>query len=740
MFQIKRIVVAGLLMLAGLLPAASAQGPRKVALIIANGAYVNASALPNPVHDASIVAAALRRAGFSAVIVKPDLSMGETQSVLGDFQQQANGAAVALIYYAGHGVEVAGVNYLVPVSAKLETESRLRFEAVPVDLAIEAVDGAELRMIVLDACRDNPFARSLRRSVGASRSVGAGLAAVESDDVLIMYAAAAGRTASDGADGNSPFAKAFASRVTEGGVEVRLMAGRVRDDVLQATGNEQRPFINASLGGTERYIVGGAPAPRQVASSGGGVEFSVWEQVRVFASEGNCQVLEDHLRRYPNGDTSYLARAALQTCTPREFQIASRRVTVTPPVAPTAAPAAFNLDALAARDASRLSPAPLDAAARDLGVEPAALRAVAKVESAGSGFGPEGRMLILFEPTVFSGLTNHRFDTSHPDLSSTDLRSAQLGRTQDERWSILRRAYALDPAAALSATNWGLFQQPGFSFAGGGFTTVFDFVTKIAESEAAQLSAYQALITARGATEALKTKNWAAFVRLTTGDEQPQYATLLGQAYAALSRDLAGDGFLASLVSENRNALALEDFTASAQRLGAEVAAVRAVIKVESGVAAFAPDGRLFILFEPHIFSRLTQRRFDASNPTVSYPSWGARPYPRTQAERWAQLSEAYALDPEAAAASASYGRFQIMGMNFAKAGYPTARAFVADMAKSEARQLVGWEAFLRSSNLVDEIQRLDWEGLARAYNGSGQMDRYGRLMREAYTQIKAEN
>jgi len=739
MIRIRRIVLVGLMVFVGLLPGASAQGPRKVALIIANAAYANASVLENPVHDASIVAEALRRAGFTTVTVKPNLGMAETQSVLGDFQQQAEGAAVALIYYAGHGVEVAGVNYLVPVTAKLETESRLRFEAVPIDLAIGAVDGADLRIIVLDACRDNPFARSLRRSVGGSRSVSAGLAAVESDDVLIMFAAAAGRTASDGGDGNSPFAKAFASRVTERGVEVRLMAGRVRDDVLQATQNEQRPFINASLGGTERYIVGAAPAPRAVAGGGGsGVEFEVWKEVRAFASEGNCQVLEDHLRRYPNGDTTHLARAALQTCTPREFQIASRSVIVGAPVAPAPAPPTFGLDALAARDPSRLSSAALEAAARNLGAEPAALRAIARVESALQGFGAEGRLQILFDPTVFSSLTNRRYDTSHPELSSRDLQAAQLGRTQDERWSSLRRAYALDAAAALAATNWGLFQQPGFTYADSGFANIFDFVSKISESEATQLSAYEALIRTRGAADVLKARDWSAFSKLVTGREQATYTALVERAYAEASRELAGDGFLASLVRENSSRLTLEDFNATADRLGAEVAIIRAVVKVESGAAGFGPDGRMMILFEPHLFSRYTQRRFDNTHPNVSYPSWDATRSPRTQSERWNQLAEAYALDPEAALKSASYGLFYVLGINHAKAGFPTARAFVADLSRTEGNQLRAWESVIRSLNLADELQRLDFEGFARLYNGIGNVEGYGRLLREAYEQIKA--
>jgi hypothetical protein len=166
--------------------------------------------------------------------------------------------------------------------------------------------------------------------------------------------------------------------------------------------------------------------------------------------------------------------------------------------------------------------------------------------------------------------------------------------------------------------------------------------------------------------------------------------------------------------------------------------AIQAVVQVESGpLGAFASDGRPIILFEPHIFSRLTQRRFDATNPNVSYPSWDRTRYPRDQAGRWAQMAEAYALDREAALGSASYGLFQIMGFNHARCGFPTASAFVAAYCQSQVAQLQAFEAFIRNAGLLDELQRLDWEGFARGYNGSGQVERYSRLMQDAYNRLK---
>ncbi|MBL8551225.1 MAG: N-acetylmuramidase family protein [Hyphomonadaceae bacterium] len=199
-------------------------------------------------------------------------------------------------------------------------------------------------------------------------------------------------------------------------------------------------------------------------------------------------------------------------------------------------------------------------------------------------------------------------------------------------------------------------------------------------------------------------------------------------------------GFLDGLRAQTRDPIGRADFQAVAARFNCEWEAVGAVAQVESGaLGAFGPDGRMIILFEPHIFSRLTNSQFDASNPTVSYPRFGTRPYPRTQGERWAQLAEAFALNEEAALKAASYGKFQILGQNHAVCGFPNARAFVADMAQSEARQLAAFENFVRGNNLADELQRLDWRGFARGYNGPAyEQTGYHTKMQQAYDRLKA--
>jgi hypothetical protein len=398
------------------------------------------------------------------------------------------------------------------------------------------------------------------------------------------------------------------------------------------------------------------------------------------------------------------------------------------------------LTELIASNPAKLTAQEIDAAAQTLGVEGAVIRAVIQLESAGVGFGAENRPIILFEPTRFSQLTGGRFDGSHPLLSQPNLQRADLGRTQGERWARLRDAFALDGAAALKATSWGLFQIAGAHHQACGFATVEAFAKDIAQSETRQLAAFVAFLRSQSLVDELQRRDWEGFARVYDGpDNVARYANLLDQAYQALLRQSGNSGgFLAGLQAVDRARLGPDDFVASANRLGVEVAAIKAVVKVESGSGGFSPDGRPLILFEPHIFSRLTKARFDASHPHLSYPSWGARPYVRSQDDRWSQLSQAFALDQEAAVASASWGLFQIMGMNHALCGFPTATAFVADISKSEQRQLLAFEAFVRSKSLIDELQRLDWEGFARVYNGPGQVEKYGRLLREAYTAFKA--
>lgn len=200
----------------------------------------------------------------------------------------------------------------------------------------------------------------------------------------------------------------------------------------------------------------------------------------------------------------------------------------------------------------------------------------------------------------------------------------------------------------------------------------------------------------------------------------------------------SGD-YLSTLRVQNAAALTRADYQDVAARLGCEWEALAAVAQVESGpLGGFGQDGRPVILFERHLFSRKTNSRYDQSNPNVSNRTPGG--YPRSQADRWAQLAEAYALDPAAALESASYGRFQVLGQNYPNLGMANAHEYVSKLARSEKDQLDAFEGFIRANGLADELQRLDWAGFASRYNGpSYATNQYDTRMAEAYANLKRD-
>lgn len=235
---------------------APASSDRRVALVIGNAAYRNVPALTNPPRDAQAIADSLRKIGFQTVTLQSDLGREALINALREFAQLAEKADWAVVYYAGHGIEVGGVNYLIPIDSKLSSDRDVGFEAVPLDHVINAAERAgKLRLIVLDACRDNPFANQMRRSLTvASRSVSRGLAQVEPDaGTLVVYAAKHGETALDGDGGNSPFAAAFVKNMQTPGVEIRRLFDNVRDDVMDATKRRQQPFSYGSISGKQDF-------------------------------------------------------------------------------------------------------------------------------------------------------------------------------------------------------------------------------------------------------------------------------------------------------------------------------------------------------------------------------------------------------------------------------------------------------------------------------------------------------
>jgi uncharacterized caspase-like protein len=175
-------------------------------------------------------------------------------TALRDFALMAEKADWALIYYAGHGIETNGVNYLIPTDAVLATDRDLSFEAVPLDKLLEAVESAKkMRVVLLDACRDSPFVNGMRRTV-ATRSIGRGLARIKPEaGTLVVFAAMHGQTASDGGGTNGPFATALGKEILVPGVEIRRVFDLVRDDVLDATNRRQRPFVYGSVSGRDDF-------------------------------------------------------------------------------------------------------------------------------------------------------------------------------------------------------------------------------------------------------------------------------------------------------------------------------------------------------------------------------------------------------------------------------------------------------------------------------------------------------
>ena len=310
---------------ASLLVCGPALAEKRVALVLGNSAYQNVAPLANPVNDSARIAATLKDAGFDVVDSRRDLSAIDTRRALRDFADRSRDADIAVVYYAGHGIEVDGGNYLIPVDAKLERDTDVYDEALSLDRILVAMEPAKkLRLVILDACRDNPFSRTMKRTV-ASRAIGQGLAKVEptSPNVLIAYSAKAGSTAADGDGKNSPFTAALSQHLTKPGLDVRRAFGFVRDEVLKTTGNKQEPFVYGSLGGDDVPLV---PAPaRPAAAAPATPAFSAQAEARrdyeLALQIGNKSALNAFLAQYPDGFYASLAKLQLDKIAAEETRV-----------------------------------------------------------------------------------------------------------------------------------------------------------------------------------------------------------------------------------------------------------------------------------------------------------------------------------------------------------------------------------------------------------------------------------
>ena len=298
------------LLAALLLACRPASAEKRVALVIGNSNYKGAAALPNPANDAAAVAQTLKGAGFDLVESKLDLRAADMRRALRDFADQARDADIAIIYYAGHGIEMDGTNYLLPTDAKLERDTDIYDEGFSLDRILLAIEPARLlRLVIVDACRNNPFADAMKRTV-SSRSVGRGLARVEptTTNTLVAFAAKAGFTALDGAASNSPYATALVKYIALPGLDLRKAFGFIRDDVMEATGSRQEPYVYGSLGGADVALVAARPVASTPADA---PQSEVRRDLELALQLGNKDALNAFLAQHPDGYYANLARLQL---------------------------------------------------------------------------------------------------------------------------------------------------------------------------------------------------------------------------------------------------------------------------------------------------------------------------------------------------------------------------------------------------------------------------------------------
>jgi len=310
---------------------------KRVALVIGNGAYAHAGRLPNPAHDAEDVAAALRRSNFE-VISGTDLGQNDMQEDAIKFARAANNADVAVFYYSGHAMQFNGVNYLMPIDAKLDDEADLK-RFLRVDEVLSDLQQARnLRILVLDSCRDNPLAESLKRSIGKTRgaSIQRGLVKMEAPlGTIISFSTQAGQTADDGQGRNSPYTAAFLKHIEER-QEIGDIFREISTDVYDASGKAQLPEISLSIVGkfylNSPVSVTIAPQGASPPSDPCAAAEAHWKSADAI---GSSEAYEDHVARFPGCVFANLAKARID-------QLKQKTALATPSGEPAASPARGN--------------------------------------------------------------------------------------------------------------------------------------------------------------------------------------------------------------------------------------------------------------------------------------------------------------------------------------------------------------------------------------------------------------
>jgi len=301
----------------GSIAARDARAETRVALVVGNAKYEHADVLANTVNDAMAVSSLLKKAGFD-VDERDNLTVVEFKRAVRDFARTAANADIAIVYYSGHGIESSGTNYLIPTDARLANDSDVDDEAIPLDRVLASTRAAKkLSLIILDACRENPFLH-VEGGMATKRVSFKGLVPLESTgtNTLVAYAAKAGSVSFDGSGANSPFTTALVKYIAEPGLDIRMALGKVRDEVLATTGNTQEPSIYGSLGGTNIFLV---PAPSKAGPlDGQDREHAAASDYEMAERLGSRQGWELFLATHNSGYYASLARIHLARLQPIE--------------------------------------------------------------------------------------------------------------------------------------------------------------------------------------------------------------------------------------------------------------------------------------------------------------------------------------------------------------------------------------------------------------------------------------
>ena len=313
-----RFLIIALSVVGMLVSANAAKADKRVAFVVGNGAYKNVTPLPNPPMDAKSMAGVLRNAGFD-VVEGINLTRDKMTERLLEFGKKTQGADVAVFFYAGHGIAVDNTNYLLPVDADIKSEMDVKLgNAINVDLTLDqTMNDAKVKLVFLDACRDNPFAAKIKASATRSLTVQSGLAEMKSGEgTLIAFATGPGQTALDGQEGtNSPFTRALMANITQPGVEIQQAMTQVRAQVKDETNKGQLPWGHTNLTGAV-YLnpapapAAGAPAavasntPASTANPASDVELEFWRSVK---ESNKPEELNAYLTNYPNGQFKSIA-------------------------------------------------------------------------------------------------------------------------------------------------------------------------------------------------------------------------------------------------------------------------------------------------------------------------------------------------------------------------------------------------------------------------------------------------